>query len=222
MAFGQRGWKWQPLGGLAGQFFAPAAKLLSMMPPVPRLLSWRAADRRMVARLVKETGSTPPPAMVDIYHQLDQTNLTVLGIALVTLLTAVVVKRVFPRLPNLLLGLIAGSLTAAVASGSDQGVTFVGQIPAQLPPLSMPDFSVGAIRQLAPEAFAVAAELGIGRVRSGTYFGGLGPSYETRAEVTYVSTSEGPGQDGTPRLGLKFLDAPLPESLIPEDAKPLP
>jgi magnesium chelatase accessory protein len=59
-----------PLGGLAGQFFAPAAKLLSMMPPVPRLLSWRAADRRMVARLVKETGSTPPPAMVDIYHQL--------------------------------------------------------------------------------------------------------------------------------------------------------
>ena len=93
---------------------------------------------------------------VDIYHQLDQTNLTVLGIALVTLLTAVVVKRVLPRLPNLLLGLIAGSLTAAVASGSDQGVTFVGQIPAQLPPLSMPDFSVGAIRQLAPEAFAVA------------------------------------------------------------------
>jgi hypothetical protein len=50
----------------------------------------------------------------------------------------------------------------------------------------------------------------------------VGDEYETRAEVTYVSTSEGPGQDGTPRLGLKFLDAPLPESLIPEDAKPLP
>jgi SulP family sulfate permease len=92
----------------------------------------------------------------DIYRQLDQSNLTVLGIALVTLLTAVVVKRLFPRLPNLLLGLIAGSLAAAVAGGAGQGVTFVGQIPAQLPPLSMPDFSVAAIRQLAPEAFAVA------------------------------------------------------------------
>jgi hypothetical protein len=46
--------------------------------------------------------------------------------------------------------------------------------------------------------------------------------YETRAEVTYVSTGEGPGQDGIQRLGLKFLDAPLPESFIPEDAEPLP
>ncbi len=93
---------------------------------------------------------------VEIYRQLDQANLTILGIALVTLLTAAVVKRLFPRLPNLLLGLIAGSLVAVVAGGAEQGVTFVGQIPAQLPPLSMPDFSVSAIRQLAPEAFAVA------------------------------------------------------------------
>jgi SulP family sulfate permease len=92
---------------------------------------------------------------VDIYRQLGQANLTVLGIALVTLLTAVVVKRLFPRLPNLLLGLIAGSL-AALIGGDEQGVTFVGQIPAQLPPLSMPDFSMAAIRQLAPEAFAIA------------------------------------------------------------------
>jgi hypothetical protein len=50
----------------------------------------------------------------------------------------------------------------------------------------------------------------------------IGDGYETRAEVTYVSTGAGPGQDGVQRLGLKFLDAPLPESLIPEDAKPLP
>ena len=93
---------------------------------------------------------------VELYRQLDQANLTIFGIALVTLLTAAVVKRLFPRLPNLLLGLIAGSLVAVVAGGAERGVTFVGQIPAQLPPLSMPDFSVSAIRQLAPEAFAVA------------------------------------------------------------------
>jgi hypothetical protein len=50
----------------------------------------------------------------------------------------------------------------------------------------------------------------------------IGDDYETRAEVTYVSTGEGPGLDGIQRLGLKFLDAPLPESFIPEDATPLP
>jgi hypothetical protein len=49
-----------------------------------------------------------------------------------------------------------------------------------------------------------------------------GPDYETRAEVMYVSMGSGAGMDGVQRLGLKFLDAPLPESLIPEDAQPLP
>jgi SulP family sulfate permease len=93
---------------------------------------------------------------VNIYHELDHVNLTVLGIALVTLLTAMVCRRLSPKLPSLLLGLIAGSLVALVIGGSSHGVTFVEQIPAQLPPLSMPDFSVGVIRQLAPEAFAVA------------------------------------------------------------------
>jgi len=45
---------------------------------------------------------------------------------------------------------------------------------------------------------------------------------DTRAEVICVSTGEGPGLDGVQRLGLKFLDAPLPESFIPSDAQPLP
>ena len=49
-----------------------------------------------------------------------------------------------------------------------------------------------------------------------------GNDYETRAEVTYVSTGSGSDRDGIQRLGLKFLDAPLPESLIPEGARPLP
>lgn len=44
-------------------------------------------------------------------------------------------------------------------------------------------------------------------------------SYRTRAEVMYVSATK----DGDPmlRLGLRFLDAPMPDSLIPPDARPL-
>jgi hypothetical protein len=49
-----------------------------------------------------------------------------------------------------------------------------------------------------------------------------GGEYETRAEVTYVSMGSGAGMDGIQRLGLKFLDAPLPDSLIPANARPLP
>jgi SulP family sulfate permease len=93
---------------------------------------------------------------VNLYHQLDQVNFTVVVIALVTLLTAVACKRFYPKLPALLIGLVAGSLTAMLLGGASHGVAFVEQIPSRLPPLSMPDFSVGVIRQLAPEAFAVA------------------------------------------------------------------
>jgi hypothetical protein len=49
-----------------------------------------------------------------------------------------------------------------------------------------------------------------------------GPGFKTRSEVMYVSTGQGSGLDGIQRLGLKFLDAPLPESFIPSDARPLP
>jgi hypothetical protein len=50
----------------------------------------------------------------------------------------------------------------------------------------------------------------------------VGDEYQTRAEVMYVAAGQGPGLDGVQRLGLKFLDAPLPEALIPGNAKPLP
>ncbi|MGD8897427.1 MAG: PilZ domain-containing protein [Acidobacteriota bacterium] len=49
-----------------------------------------------------------------------------------------------------------------------------------------------------------------------------GNAFKTRSEVMYVSMGEGPGLDGVQRLGLKFLDAPLPESFIPPGAEPLP
>jgi hypothetical protein len=44
-------------------------------------------------------------------------------------------------------------------------------------------------------------------------------AYKTRAEVMYVSESS---TENILRLGLRFLDAPLPDELIPADAKPLP
>jgi len=46
--------------------------------------------------------------------------------------------------------------------------------------------------------------------------------YETRAEVMYVSSGQGAGMDGVQRVGLKFLDAPLPARLIPEGARRIP
>ncbi len=93
---------------------------------------------------------------LDIFHQLGSINWYVLAIAGGTLISAIVVKKISPRLPHLLLALVTGSIIALVLDAQRHGVALVPAIPAHLPPLSSPDFSLAAIQQLAPEAFAIA------------------------------------------------------------------
>lgn len=50
----------------------------------------------------------------------------------------------------------------------------------------------------------------------------VGDAYRSRAEVMYVSAGAGPGADGIQRVGLRFLDALLPESFIPQGSQPIP
>jgi len=92
----------------------------------------------------------------NIFSQLGSLNEHVFFIATVTLIVAVMMKRNLPKWPNLLIGLIVGSVLALMFNAQEAGIELVGQIPAHLPPLSLPDFSLATIKQLAPEAFAVA------------------------------------------------------------------
>jgi magnesium chelatase accessory protein len=59
-----------PLGGAAGQFFAPLARLLVGLPMLPELFSWRAADPKVVARLLAGTGSSLDEAGIRFYARL--------------------------------------------------------------------------------------------------------------------------------------------------------
>ena len=92
----------------------------------------------------------------DIATEIDQVNIYLVMIAVATLITAIITKRLMPKSPNLLLGMIVGSVLALYLDNFTDGIKLVGEIPAQLPPLSMPDFSYNTIRDLAPDAFAVA------------------------------------------------------------------
>ncbi len=94
--------------------------------------------------------------LVDLYQGSSDTNFYLVTIALVTLITAVLVKKFLPKLPNLLLGMIVGSVLALYFKEFTSDIRLVGEIPAHLPPLSMPNFSFATIQMLAPEAFAVA------------------------------------------------------------------
>jgi magnesium chelatase accessory protein len=59
-----------PLSGLPGTLFAPLAKLLAATSLMSRLFAWRAADRAVIERMLKDTGSTLEPAGVELYGRL--------------------------------------------------------------------------------------------------------------------------------------------------------
>jgi len=93
---------------------------------------------------------------VDLFEGVTDIDMVVFSIALVTLIIAIISKKMMPKAPNLLVGMIGGSVMAIFLKDYSDGIKLVGEIPAHLPPLSSPEFSMETIRMLAPEAFAVA------------------------------------------------------------------
>ncbi len=112
-------------------------------------------------------------------HQVPHTNGYILVIALATLLSGMVVKKRYPRIPFLIVALLTGSFLGVALNlifGHDAtGIQTVGALPQTLPPLSMPDFSLATFQKLAPAAlamtlFALTEAVSIGRaigIRSG-------------------------------------------------------
>ncbi len=91
-----------------------------------------------------------------ILHEVEHINPYVLAVAMVTLAFAVGFRIMIPRWPGMLFAMIIGSLVCLLMDGDQHGIRLVGQMPATLPPPSLPDFSFDTIRQLAPKALAVA------------------------------------------------------------------
>ncbi len=92
----------------------------------------------------------------DLLSGIGTFNAYLLIIAIATLVTALLSKKFIPKAPNLLLGMVVGSVIAILFKDYTDGIKLVGEIPAQLPPPSMPDLSIATIKMLGPEAFAVA------------------------------------------------------------------
>lgn len=117
-------------------------------------------------------------------QQLPNTNYYVVAIALTTLVSGLVVKKLYPKVPFLIVALLSGSFLGIAFNlifGHDAtAIVTVGALPQTLPPLSAPDFSLETIQKLAPAAFAMALfalteAISIGRavgIRSGQQIDG--------------------------------------------------
>ena len=101
-------------------------------------------------------GSSFLTSWMHIFQSSGQTNFYEAAVALITLICAATLKTLRPRWPGLLMALILGSLVSFAVDGGAHGVRLLGELPARLPPVSAPDFSLDTIRSLAPGALAVA------------------------------------------------------------------
>jgi sulfate permease, SulP family len=93
-------------------------------------------------------------------NEIHNTNLYALGVGVFTLLLAIISKRLFPKIPSLLVALVGGSLLAAGLGylfGTDTiALKMVGEVPGRLPMPSVPDLSFESLTELAQSALAIA------------------------------------------------------------------
>jgi SulP family sulfate permease len=94
--------------------------------------------------------------MINLFYALPQTNLYALSVAVVTISISLLLKKFFPKLPNMLFAMIVGALMAVGLGAETHHIKLVGALPAQLPPLSMPELSLENIKILTPSALAIA------------------------------------------------------------------
>jgi len=80
-------------------------------------------------------------------------------VALITLLSGLAVKHWLPKFPYLIAAMVIGSFAAlgfnALFGAEVAAISAVGMLPRSLPPLSVPDFSLDTIKQLATPALAM-------------------------------------------------------------------
>lgn len=92
-------------------------------------------------------------------QQFGTINLYVMAVGLTTLVSGLVMKKYYPKSPYLIVAMVVGGVTALLLDGifgpAATQIRTVGALPASLPPLSAPAFSLDVWKQLAPSAFAV-------------------------------------------------------------------
>ena len=80
-----------------------------------------------------------------------ETQPWVLVVGIATLVSGILAKRYLTKLPYMIVAMVVGSVVAAILNfelGTEQtGIRTVGALIASFPPLSMPDFSLTAIKQ---------------------------------------------------------------------------
>jgi len=103
-------------------------------------------------------GSTIVEIVTYISKHISETNLYVLLVAIGTLAIALLIKIFIKPLSRyyMLIAMVLGSVFAILLGGDANGIQSVGEIPSNLPPFRIPDFSYENISKLSSGAMVLA------------------------------------------------------------------
>lgn len=122
--------------------------------------------------------------LMQVFTRLGEINWSITTVALLTMFSGILVKKLWPKIPYMIIAMIVGGVSAAIINaiiGADVSqIRMVGALPDSLPPLSAPSFQWEHIKELAPVAlavtlFALTEAVSIARslaVRSGQHLNG--------------------------------------------------
>ncbi len=89
-------------------------------------------------------------------QSLDGIDPAVTATGVVTLAAAIASRRLLPRIPYMIVAMVAGSVFGfALTRATGAAIRVVGPLPSSLPPLSLPSFDPDVWRSLAPAALAL-------------------------------------------------------------------
>ncbi len=83
------------------------------------------------------------------------TNLYAASVAAITIISCLLIKKLLPRWPNMLVAIIIGSAYSWWLGAAEKGIRLVGEIPGSLPPFMFPQLNPSTLYELAPGAIAI-------------------------------------------------------------------
>ncbi|HMX11185.1 MAG TPA: solute carrier family 23 protein [Burkholderiaceae bacterium] len=141
------------LGALAN-FISPSA-LLGFTTGAALLIAIHALRDAFESGVPGGQGALPP--LWALIESLPRLHPAALGVALAALGSAVVVRRIWPRAPHLLVGLVVASLVGwALREATGWPLAVTGALPAVLPPLHLPRIDWSQLPALFDKALALA------------------------------------------------------------------
>lgn len=123
--------------------FTLGAAIVIALGQLPNLLGLQVDSQR-----------TAVATLLNLFQHLDQADWHAVLVAIFTLAVSLLCRRLWPRLPALLIGVVAGSLLVAALPGFFASITLVNAFEGKLPPLTTLHVEVNSLLQLLPAAIA--------------------------------------------------------------------